>query len=933
MDNKELNLSFLSSLRRNGRSRSNFPGEKDKFFFMINFDGEDNPFISIVNKKGEEYMPQGGADNPAVAGVLSLFKSSDIDSLGWVSKRTKLWFGDNPHLSYMLMQCDNVVNTKMERITYDPTIVTLNLDLKEENGKIYPSLFVEDENGVRRPFAFLTDSLVIAGDRMSPCLSVGENYRHAKSLLTPFESVVLEPYLSIVLSALSHIHVVYGDRRVLENKGSGETPLPGLLFEKVDFDKALFVKVLPVIPGISIELTADFDINTVVNVTDDTLIIRHVNPMSVEELRKHFECLLDETFKTKKDRASIYRDGALYIFPQKQAASFLMKMLPRLVREYSIFGAEKLREFKIVAASPRLNVKLSSGIDFLEGEATVELGDETFTLADLLNKYRHNKYVELSNGERVIIEDNFIRRLERIFRPLDDPENPARIEVSFFDIPGLEQLMNNEDLPQFAHSRKFYNGLMALPKMPYNPPPIHGDLRPYQCEGIKWMQYLSDNGFGACLADDMGLGKTIQTIALLMRALEENPAARILIVMPKSLLFNWKSELQRFSPEISSFVYHGLSRDFGEALKSQVILTTYSMVRNDLKLFVDIDFDYVILDESQNIKNITAQTTRAVMSLKACHRIALSGTPMENNLQELYSLFRFLNPAMFGALEEFNARYTVPIHRDNDKETMEALRRKIFPFILRRLKKDVLQDLPDRVDRTLYVEMEPEHRKLYERRRMYYKELIDETINKEGIHRSQFVMFQALSELRRIASVPESLSDGVIRSPKLEMLSEQVQDAVSNGHKVVVFFNFIAGLELAAEELAAAGIGIETMTGATNNKARESIVRKFQTDPTCQVLLMTMKVGGVGLNLTAADMVYIFEPWWNKAAEEQAVSRLHRIGQKSTVFTFSMITHDTIEDKIRELQEKKVELFNELISSDSTMSKSLSREDIDFILS
>ena len=361
-----------------------------------------------------------------------------------------------------------------------------------------------------------------------------------------------------------------------------------------------------------------------------------------------------------------------------------------------------------------------------------------------------------------------------------------------------------------------------------------------------------------------------------------------------------------------------------------MVLTTYAIVRNDIETFREQTFHYVILDESQNIKNVSTQSTQAVFMLNAEHRLALSGTPIENNLGELYSLFRFLNPAMFGSLDDFNTRYANPIQKDGDKDAMQSLRRKIFPFMLRRLKRDVLKDLPDRTDKMLYVEMDKAQADFYEQRRRYYKEQVSQSIKSAGLQKSQFVMFQALSELRRVASIPESLTDGRIHSPKLEALTETLLDAVANGHKTVVFFNFIAGIELLSETLDENGIDYVCMTGSTHD--RKSVVERFQNDPQCRVMLMTLKTGGVGLNLTAADTVFIFEPWWNKAAEEQAINRLHRFGQKAKVLCFSLITQGTIEEKIQQLQQQKADLFEGLIGSDTASAKHLSEEDINFIL-
>lgn len=923
---------FLSALRRRSLSSTSDEAPAEQFFFQIVSSPERGAVVRLVDAEGKSVRPRGRVSDPAVAAALALFLNPDKELLGWDEVRDEIALADFPQLSFILVQCPNVKDSLMRPVSYDSTPVRPMIVLSQTGERITPSFKVADEDGDMYPMSFLTDSLVLAGTVMSPCTPVGEGFRYAPQLLAPFDASMVEAWLSVVLSALHDIGVVYGSRRVIERTDETEPPRPGLIFEKVDFDKALFLRVMAVIPGVSPELSADFDLTTIAKVTEDSVYLRRVHFPDLNVYVKEFDDLLNDTFTTARDRNAIYRDGSLYVFPEAQASTFLLRMLPRLVREYTVLGAEKLKEFRIQASQPKLNVRLGSGIDYLEGEATVELGDQTFSLAELLKRYSRNKYVELSNGSRVIVEDSYIKQLERIFRVSDDPEKPGEVQVSFFDIPALERLLGDEGRPEFAHSRKFYEGLRALPQLPYEAPEgLHGELRPYQKEGVKWMRYLGENGFGGCLADDMGLGKTIQTISLLTEVCSQPGAGPVLIVMPRSLLFNWKSEIERFAPGLTATVYHGLGRDFGEALKSQIVLTTYAMVRNDLKNFMDVEWEYIILDESQNIKNLNAQSTRAVLALKGRKRLALSGTPMENNLQELYSLFRFLNPGMFGSLEDFNVRYGGPIQRECDPEAMESLRRKIFPFILRRLKRDVLHDLPDRVDETLYVEMEPDHRKLYENRRLYYKEAINEKIARDGVGQSQIVMFQALNELRQIASVPEVSSDGAVHSPKLELLVEQVSQSVANGHKVVVFFNFIAGLELAAEQLRAAGIKVETMTGSTTH--REPIVRRFQNSPDCQVLLMTIKVGGVGLNLTAADIVYIFEPWWNKAAEEQAVNRLHRIGQKATVFSFAMITHDTIEEKIRLLQKQKAELFDELISTDSSMSKSLTEEDINFILS
>ncbi|MEA1973436.1 MAG: DEAD/DEAH box helicase, partial [Candidatus Cloacimonadota bacterium] len=355
------------------------------------------------------------------------------------------------------------------------------------------------------------------------------------------------------------------------------------------------------------------------------------------------------------------------------------------------------------------------------------------------------------------------------------------------------------------------------------------------------------------------------------------------------------------------------------------------IMRNDIQILSKKKFLYLILDESQKIKNTATKISKAVMLLNGKHRLALSGTPIENNLRELYSLFRFLNPAMFGSLKEFDKYYTIPIQKNNDETVMNELRRKIYPFILRRLKKDVAKDLPPKMEQTLYIEMDSAQKKYYEQRRAFFVESIKSQVGKNGIKKSQFFIFQALSELRQIATMPELKNESLKSSAKKEMLIEQIQDVSAIGHKALVFSNYVGTLEIISEELNKAGIEHLVMTGSTRD--RKTLVQRFQDDNEIKVFLMTLKTGGVGLNLTKADYVYLLDPWWNVAAENQAVDRTHRIGQKKTVFSYKMITKDTIEEKILLLQQKKAELFDNIISSDGASVKFLSESDIDYLLS
>jgi SNF2 family DNA or RNA helicase len=427
----------------------------------------------------------------------------------------------------------------------------------------------------------------------------------------------------------------------------------------------------------------------------------------------------------------------------------------------------------------------------------------------------------------------------------------------------------------------------------------------------------------------MGLGKTVQAITLLSYIYPKSKTPS-LIVMPRSLLSNWQNEIDKFNPNLSYYRYHGTDRDAKELTKHNIILTTYAIVRNDIEKLKEVKFDTIILDESQNIKNLDSKISKAVMLLEGEHKFALSGTPIENSLFELYSLFRFINAGMFSTIREFKKDYAEPIQGESNEDVARVLRAKISPFLLRRLKDDVLTELPAKQEQVIYVDMDDRHRKFYEQKRAYYKGILDTQIAVNGINQSKFVILQAFNELRQIASAPELKSANGIASSKVEQLFDMLEDIVANGHKVLIFANFLGSLDLIASKAESMGIEYLMMTGSTRD--REALVNKFQNDKKYSLFLMTLKVGGVGLNLTKADYVFIFDPWWNKSAENQAIDRTHRIGQKNKVFAYKMITKGTIEEKILELQMQKQDMTDMVIGGDESGLKQLSSSDLDYIL-
>lgn len=896
-------------------------------FFCIDFN-ENGAFVKVVNNKLQEievdYMNYNGEIFNTLR-TLNTIRTQKQFVINWEGSEDKIYLHEHDYLIYLLMRCPNLVNNKGENLYTEHEPAVLTLKITENNDVCSTEFYLCCKQQQTNAFQFLTDSFILVNNYIYPIESVGEEYKQTSIFITSFTINNLDTYLSVLYSHLRGIQLDYKDYKVVVSHEPISTQ-PVVIFEKIDPDKSLFMRISKKLPNIEHEIIEEFEltIDAQTNDIEHLIILKTIIQEPLEQHIEKLNRLLTKHSPNKEIRKEIYQDNNLFIIPEQVASTFIVNELPELLNNYTIYGAEKLHEYHIRQFTPKLELNFASNLNFLEGEATLNFGDEKISLFDALQQFNLHNYVLLSDGTRAIINQTYMQQIERVFKNEDN----KKVRLSIFDIPVIDDLLNTDILnSSFKLQRDIYKGFNTIDEVPIELPPIKTTLRDYQLKGVKWMNYLYQHNFGGCLADDMGLGKTLQTITLLAK-IYMKPHEPSLIIMPKSLLYNWQSEIRRFAPQLSTYVYYGDNQTLSDNF--HIILTTYGILRGKIDHFLHKNFHYIILDESQNIKNRNSQTTKVILKLRASHRLALSGTPIENNLTELYSLFKFLNPSMFVNYEEFSLSYVSPIQRNNDKKAMLSLKKKIYPFIMRRLKKDVLSELPDRIEQTLYVEMNDEHRVFYEARRRYYYEHIKDRIALEGIQNAQFVLFQAFNELRRIASIPESQTEGTVISPKIDLLIEYILDAVANNHKVIVFFNYIAGIELVSDKLNEEEIDFVTMTGSTKN--RQVVIDRFQKDPNCKVFLLTLKTGGVGLNLTAADTVFIFEPWWNKAAEEQAISRIHRIGQTKKVLSYSLITRGTIEEKIQLLQQQKEELFSNLIESDSSSLKCLSEVDIDYIL-
>jgi len=906
-------------------------GKQQSINFCLLFD-EQGAFIEVQNKKGEpvtaDYHDFSGVVRSILKAIHALMQRNDF-LIDWENTDNKFYLHKNDFLIEQLLQSKLWVDTEGKTLQLNTGEASVKLVVSQGADKrMVAQLLLDINNEQTTAYRFINETYVFSNGIIVELPSVGRNFKSVGLFNSTLSADDIQKFLSLFFSYTQNIPLQYEQYTVAFTEEEIATS-PVLIFEKIDADDALLMRVAQVLPGIDTSLLTDYDLQyfAAVNELENTIEVKPIAQQSNLDVIFIVAKMLEKHIprQGKKKTLEVVLEDDLFIIPREVAAGFLYNDLPTLLTTYKIMGAEKLKTYKINTVKPRLDLKLSHGIDFLEGEATLHFQDEAFSLFDALQQYNKNRYILLSDGTHAIVNEGYMQKLQRLFKKKKD-----KVLFSFFDLPMIEDLIDDKiQNSSFAKSKEIFEGFNKLHAATNKLPKLNATLRPYQQQGFQWLSYLHQQKLGGCLADDMGLGKTLQTICLLasIYPAQKKPS---LVVMPKTLLFNWEKELEKFAPKLTFYTYYSAQRNIKDAVKKQLILTTYSTLRNDIEKLKEIDFYYIILDESQNIKNMLAQTSKAVMLMQSEHRLALSGTPIENNLGELFSLFRFLNPSMFGSMDNFNQYYGLPIQKYNDKEVTAELRKKIYPFILRRLKKDVLKELPDKIEQVLYVEMSDEQKKLYEQRRIFYKEAIEQQVAIKGIQQAQFFVFQALNELRQIASTPEGFSNGKIASSKIELLMEQLMDALANNHKVLVFVNFLSALELIGDKLEEQGIEFISMSGSTKN--RQQLVERFQNDTACKVFLLTLKTGGTGLNLTAADMVFIFDPWWNKAAESQAIDRTHRMGQDKTVLSYKMITQGTIEEKILLLQEKKAEIFNSIISADNASLKSISEADIQFML-
>ncbi|WP_373082653.1 DEAD/DEAH box helicase [Fusobacterium animalis] len=893
-----------------------------KFYMLV--EGEDNLYLALYDTEKNLISSYSNLNQSKINNYIENLKNEEEFFISWEKEKKSEYLKLDKILLEYLLEEEKFVNSDFERIIKKEikNVPLLIRDNKEIEDRLDIYIEINDNLLTKKN---VIDSYIYSQGVFYK-IDIEKNTQFTLvDLFQKIDKYELESYGTLILKNYKNIDLKYEDYETIISEE--KTAIPQIIIEKIAFDNSLYLKINSIISTMDYDFFIKNQIETVltVNELEKKLEISKINLENLSSDMFEIVKVLTKLQKSIGLKSSYFIDNENFIILNEELAKeFVKKELLQLTGKYSIIGTDRLRKYNIKAVKPKISGRFSYNLDYFEGEVEVEVEGDKFSIQQLLNNYKKDEYIVLSDGTNALINREYIEKLQRIFKE----EDGNKVKVSFFDMPIVQDMIDEKSFENdFMGSKDFFEGINKLAEENIDYPKLNATLRDYQKYGYKWLKYLTDNNLGACLADDMGLGKTLQAIALLTN-LHEEKKKKSMVIMPKSLIYNWENEIKRFSPKLKVGVYYGINRDFSLLKKVDIILTTYGTIRNDIENLLEQKFDLLVLDESQNIKNINSQTTKAVLLLNAKKRVALSGTPIENNLLELYSLFRFLNPEMFGSVQEFTNDYIVPIQKYSDTSTIEELRKKIYPFLLRRVKKEVLADLPDKIEKLVYVDMNDEHRRFYEERRKYYYSLLEKNTSSQG-NFDKFFVLQAINELRHIVSSPDLESKKIISSKK-EVLIENVIEAIENNHKVLVFVNYLSSIESICDSLKENKIKYLKMTGQT--KDRQNLVDKFQNDSRYKVFVMTLKTGGVGLNLVSADTIFIYDPWWNTTVENQAIDRAYRLGQDKTVFAYKMIMRNTIEEKILKLQEIKNKLLDDLISEDNLSTKNLSKSDIEFIL-
>ena len=638
--------------------------------------------------------------------------------------------------------------------------------------------------------------------------------------------------------------------------------------------------------------------------------------------------------------------GKLQLSGQNSVLNFLAREFPKLQREWSVTLDEQLenRTLKnIERVEPQFQIT-PSGVQWFDLGVVFAAGSgETFSAAEIQRLILSGQsHVRLKNGKTAVIDTGAVEELQEVLLDCAPQQNAAGYRMNNAQAGFLEAtLRQHGDWKVTAPSAWRDRAAKQSGEAKLECPPLgtlEGVLRPYQKSGVAWLHFLRTNGFGGILADEMGLGKTLQTLAFLRFVRQQSPGgAPMLIVCPTSLVFNWVAEAKKFTPELKVLALHGPDRHgrFDQIAASDLVVTSYALIRRDAERYRGLAFDTTVLDEAQHIKNRQTQNAQAVKAVRSKHRLVLTGTPLENSVLDLWSIFDFLMPGYLGSAKDFRERYELPIAKEKNAEAQKRLARRLRPFMLRRLKQEVAADLPAKIEQVAYCELTPDQRGVYQQVIEASRKEVLAAEGEAGLAKSRMVVLSALLRLRQICCDLRLLKLENVKpanaSGKLDMFAELLEEVIDGGHRVLVFSQFVSMLTLLKERLTEDGIEYCYLDGSTTD--RGAVVEKFQTNAAIPVFLISLKAGGTGLNLTGADTVIHFDPWWNPAVEAQATDRAHRLGQTKVVTSYKLITRDTVEEKILVLQNRKREIIQATLGGEEEFAAALNWEEIQELLS
>ena len=719
----------------------------------------------------------------------------------------------------------------------------------------------------------------------------------------------------------------------------------------IKIDEQIKEEVKEYIPeSLGVKVFLDFDKNNYI-VADVKLCYgeHEFNPLNAKE-EKSFKFPRNVVEETKA--MNMFRKSGFMFEPQNlrfilpnddKIYQFLSEDINKYMQKFEVLATDNFKTKEIIVPKAgALGVKIENNLLSVD---LSQLNIETSELEEILEKYKlKKKYHRLKNGAFLELEDSEeIDFLDKLISGTD--VDYKQLESGKVQLPVNRTLYLNELLKrlkntQITKDKEYKNIVNQLDKELIDedekiPEKLNAKLREYQRMGYKWLKTLDLYKFGGVLADDMGLGKTIQIIALLLDCKEKEGHKTSLVVSPSSLALNWKNEVEKFAPELKIKVISGNAEERKDLIndieKYDLIVTSYDLLKRDIEVYEEKDytFRFIIADEAQYLKNNNTKNAKAIKQIKANTRFALTGTPIENSLAELWSIFDFIMPGYLFSYRQFKTTYETAIVKENDEETMNKLKMLIEPFVLRRTKKEVLTELPEKTITVLKNKMGEEQRKIYLSYLLKAKQEIQEEINVNGYEKSQIKVLAALTRLRQICCHPALFIDNYQEpSSKLEQCLEIIEDGITAGHKILLFSSYTSMFEIIEKELKNRKIEYFKLTGATKVNERIELVDEFNQNPEIKVFLISLKAGGTGLNLTGADMVIHYDPWWNISAENQATDRAYRIGQKNNVQVYKLITKDSIEEKIYELQQKKAELTDNMLNTKTTFVNKLSSDDI-----